>query len=164
MLRMSELSQAGVWQALRRVLDPEIPVLSVVDLGIIRRADLAGGAVRIQMTPTYSGCPALVVMQDEIRRVLQEAGAQSVDVETVLDPPWSSDWLTEEARVRLREYGIAPAPLHGGWLEIVWSEPALCPRCGSAHTQVKNAFGSTACRSIHVCQSCHEPFEAFKPL
>jgi ring-1,2-phenylacetyl-CoA epoxidase subunit PaaD len=161
---MSALNEAGVWETLRHVPDPEIPVLSVVDLGIVRSATVEGTAVQVRITPTYAGCPALFVIQDEIRRALREAGADSVSLETVLDPPWSSDWLSDEGRQRLQEFGIAPAPRHGGLLEIIWSEAVVCPHCGSGDTEVKNAFGPTACRSIHVCRACHEPFEAFRPI
>ncbi|MGH2626712.1 MAG: 1,2-phenylacetyl-CoA epoxidase subunit PaaD [Anaerolineales bacterium] len=161
---MSRLSEAEVWRALQSVPDPELPALSVVDLGIVRRASVEGGDVHIRLTPTYAGCPALAVIREDIRRALLEAGAGSVQLDVVLDPPWTTEWMSEDARRRLREFGIAPPPRHEGMLEIVWSDPFVCPRCGSGDTEVKNPFGPTACRSIHVCRSCREPFEAFKPM
>lgn len=162
--RVTQLSEAEVWRALRDVPDPEIPVLSVVDLGIVRAASVEGADVHVSLTPTYAGCPALTVIQEDIRRALHEAGAASVELDTVLEPPWTTEWLSEDARRRLREFGISPPSRHGGILEIVWSDPAVCPRCGSSDTEVKNPFGPTACRSIHVCRACREPFEAFKPM
>lgn len=161
---MTRLSEAEVWRALGTVPDPEIPFLSVVDLGIVRAALVEGSDVRIRLTPTYAGCPALTVIQEDIRRALLGAGAASVHLEMVLEPPWTTEWLSEDARRRLREFGISPPPRHEGVLEIVWSEPAVCPRCGSDNTEVKNPFGPTACRSIHVCRACQEPFEAFRPM
>lgn len=161
---MTPIREVDVWRALRGVADPEIPVLSVVDLGIVRQATVEGGEVRVQLTPTYAGCPALAVIREDIRRTLLEAGAQSVQLDIVLEPAWTTEWLSEDARRRLREFGISPPPRHTGELEIVWADPAVCPRCGSTDTEVKNSFGPTACRSIHVCRSCQEPFEAFKPI
>jgi ring-1,2-phenylacetyl-CoA epoxidase subunit PaaD len=151
------------WDALRRVKDPEIPVLSVIELGIVRGLERAGEGVRVRITPTYSACPAMAAIASEIRSALLAAGAGEVEVETVLDPPWTTDWIEARAREKLRRYGISP-PAPAGRLEVVWDAPVPCPRCGSTATEVRNEFGPTACRSIHYCRDCREPFEGFKPI
>ncbi|HFQ93544.1 MAG TPA: phenylacetate-CoA oxygenase subunit PaaJ, partial [Anaerolineae bacterium] len=116
------------------------------------------------MTPTFSGCPALRVMERDIAAKMKELGFASVEVRTVLSPPWSSDWITEEAREKLKKFGLAPPPRHGGRIEITFYEPAACPYCGSENTAVKNDFGPTLCRAIYYCNDCQQPFEQFKPL
>jgi ring-1,2-phenylacetyl-CoA epoxidase subunit PaaD len=153
-----------IWQALRRVMDPEIPVVSVVDLGVIRQVELTSNGVRISMTPTFAGCPALDVMVRQVRATAQSLGFEPVDVEIVHDPPWTTDWLSEETKDTLRSFGLSPPPEHGGNIDLVLAEPAVCPYCGSSDTVLKNRFGSALCRSIHVCQACNQPFESFKPL
>jgi ring-1,2-phenylacetyl-CoA epoxidase subunit PaaD len=161
---MSVLSTDAVWKALEEVSDPEIPTLSVVDLGIIRSVGVDGETVTVAMTPTFAGCPALAVMRAEIKQRLLAAGAQRVEVRLVLAPPWSSDWITSRGRAQLRAAGLAPPPYHGGAPADVWDAPAVCPYCGSQDTRVTNNFGSTLCRSIYVCDGCRQPFEQFKPL
>ena len=136
---------------LDKVPDPEIPAVSVVDLGIVRGVRPAPPAVLI--TPTYSGCPATHAIAASIRAALDEAGFDNVNIENVLAPPWTTDWITERGRVRLERYGIAP-PREGG--------PVACPRCGSADTEVISQFGSTPCKALWRCLSCHEPFDRFK--
>lgn len=153
-----------VWRALEGVMDPEIPVVSVVDLGVIREVELSGGQARITMTPTFAGCPALDVMVEQVRAAVQALGIEGVQIEIVHSPAWTTDWLSEEAKEKLRSFGLSPPPEHGGDIELVLDDPAVCPYCGSADTVLKNRFGSALCRSIHVCQSCHQPFESFKPL
>ena len=174
---------------LERVRDPEIPVLSIVDLGIVRDARVDEGMATVVITPTYSGCPAMVEIRRDIRAALEAAGFRSVRVETVLHPAWSSDWLTDKARESLRRYGIAPPPPPGtarhpdstagaakGDSTAAGAHPATavarecrdstagaeCPRCGSAKTRVISDFGSTACKALHKCRACLEPFESFK--
>ncbi|MFD1611852.1 1,2-phenylacetyl-CoA epoxidase subunit PaaD [Sphingomonas tabacisoli] len=134
---------------LAEVPDPEIPALSVVDLGIVR--DVSDEAVTI--TPTYSGCPATLAIEQSIRAALDHAGLQNVAVRTVLSPPWSTDWITPEGHEKLRAYGITP-PTSGGTVE--------CPRCGSTHTQEVSRFGSTPCKAQWRCRDCLEPFDRFK--
>jgi ring-1,2-phenylacetyl-CoA epoxidase subunit PaaD len=153
-----------VWQALEAVKDPEIPVVSVVEMGIVRQVSLDSDHVRVQMTPTFSGCPALQVMRDEIEAEVRRMGVAEVTVETVLFPPWSTDWITEEARQKLRAFGLAPPPRHGGNLAVTFFEAVACPYCDSNNTSVKNTFGSTLCRAIYYCNDCQQPFEQFKAL
>ena len=154
-----------IWQALDEVKDPEIPVVSVVEMGIVRAVNVSGENVTVTMTPTFSGCPALQVMKDDITAKLVELGVEQVEVETVLSPPWSTDWITDEAKVKLRDYGITPPTPAGddGLIQLELS-PSQCPRCGSFDTATRNTFGPTLCKSIHTCNSCLEPFEAFKSL
>lgn len=154
-----------VWQALQGVMDPEIPVVSVVDLGVIRSVEVqSSDGVHIMMTPTFAGCPALDVMVRQVRATVESIGFDSVGIEIVHDPPWTTDWLNEEAKEKLRSFGLSPPPTHGGNIDLILDEPAACPYCGSSNTVLKNRFGSALCRSIHVCQACNQPFESFKPL
>lgn len=154
-----------IWAALAEIPDPEIPPVSLVDMGIIRDVAVAeDGHVTVTMTPTFSGCPALHVMRQDIVRKLHELGFTDVTVETTLHPPWSSDWISDAGRARLKAFGLAPPPRHGGQIEVVFYDPVSCPYCDSADTTVKNDFGSTLCRAIYYCNSCQQPFEQFKPL
>lgn len=153
-----------IWEALEGVKDPEIPAVSVVELKVARQVEVVGSHVRVTITPTFAGCPALSAMRDEIKRTLLGLGFESAEVSLRLDPPWTTDDLSQETLARLRQFGLSPPPKHGGNVRLVLEQPAACPYCGSDDTQVKNDFGSTACRSIHVCNNCRQPFEAFKPL
>lgn len=155
--------EARVWQALADVKDPELPFLSVVDLGIVRWVDMEAGTVGL--TPTYTGCPATEVIGLAIANKLAEANID-LRIEQRLSPAWSTDWITAEGRAKLAEHGIAPPPKasrnkHGLFEENV---PLRCPNCGSANTELVSAFGATACKAMHRCLSCAEPFEAFKCL
>lgn len=155
----------AVLELLHAVKDPEVPVLSVVELGVVRGAEVDGNRVTVTITPTYSGCPALQVMEQEITAALENAGFEEVAVKTVYSPAWTTDWIPESAREKLRAYGIAP-PGAAGATELVTLGPTVrtitCPFCGSANTARKSEFGSTACKSLHVCNSCRQPFEHFK--
>lgn len=154
-----------VWEALHEVKDPEIPVVSVVEMGIVRNVEASGENVTVAMTPTFSGCPALGVMKSDITLKLRELGFEKVEVRTVLSPPWSTDWITDEAKQKLADFGIAPpAPATDDGLIQLELSPAQCPRCGSFDTTTRNTFGPTLCKSMHTCNSCREPFEAFKSL
>ena len=156
---------------LASVADPEIPVISVLDLGVVRSVEVdAGGALAVGVSPTYSGCPATAVIKADIRAALEGAGFARVRVHDVLAPPWSSEWISAEGRRKLAEYGIAPPPgrparahgpagAHGSEGEA--GEPA-CPRCGSADTELVSEFGSTPCKALHRCRACLEPFDCFK--
>ena len=149
---------ARAWQVLRGVPDPEIPVLSVVDLGIIRHVRAAADGVEVGVSPTYSGCPATEVIRRHILDALLRAGirAQAIDV---LSPPWSSDWISAEGMRALRRYGIAPPrPVASAAHDL----PPACPRCESTRTEKVSEFGSTPCKSSHRCLACLEPFERFK--
>jgi ring-1,2-phenylacetyl-CoA epoxidase subunit PaaD len=155
------------------VLDPELPVLSIDELGILRDVtEDDQGRVHVQITPTYSGCPAMETIRTDLVDALTSAGYQHVSVEFVLSPAWTTDWISDEGQRKLREYGIAPpgaAALPGGAVPIRLvrrppAAPVACPHCGSAHTDRLSAFGSTACKSLYRCLDCREPFEHFKPL
>ena len=162
---MVNVTTDAIWQLLDEVKDPEIPVVSLVEMGIIRQVELAGETVIVTMTPTFSGCPALQVMKTDIEARLRAAGIGAVEVRQVLDPPWSSDWITADARQKLKQFGLAPPPRHGGNLqEILLVDTVACPYCDSTNTTLKNSFGPTLCRAIHYCHDCQQPFEQFKPL
>ena len=158
------LSLAAIWAALEDVMDPEIPVISVVDLGLIRRVEVEDGRVLVSMTPTFLGCPAFDVMRTDVETRLLALGAPVVDVQLALAPPWSSDWITERGRAQLKAFGVAPPIRHNGLIQIIFSEPAACPHCGSNRTEQRNAFGATLCRALYYCFECRQPFEQFKAL
>ena len=153
-----------VWDVLGRIQDPEIPVVSLVDLGIIREVSVEGSAVTVRMTPTFAGCPALHAMRQAVVDDLGAAGFGPVRVEIVFSPPWSTDQIAPAAREKLRSFGLTPprVPAEAAFLHL--QEPVECPRCASLETELRNAFGSTPCRTIHYCRSCQTPFEGFKPL
>lgn len=149
------------------VLDPELPVVTIEDLGILRDVtEDDQGRVHVQITPTYSGCPAMETIRTDLEQTLTAAGYQSVDVEFVLSPAWTTDWMSEEGRAKLAAYGVAPpaarAATDGGPVPLTLS--VRCPQCGSLDTRESSRFGSTACKSLWVCQSCREPFDHFKTL
>jgi ring-1,2-phenylacetyl-CoA epoxidase subunit PaaD len=158
------LPAEAVWQALRGVMDPEIPVVSVVDLGVIRSVEVAGGHVTVAMTPTFAGCPALAVMQAAVEQSVRGLGADSVEVRLQLTPPWTTDWMNDTARAKLKALGLAPPPVHGGLIQLILDEEATCPYCGSAQTELRNSFGPTLCRAIYYCNACQQGFEQFKAL
>jgi ring-1,2-phenylacetyl-CoA epoxidase subunit PaaD len=154
-----------IWDILEAVTDPEIPVLTVTDLGIIRAVELhENGELEVIITPTYSGCPAMNTIEVNIRAVLQEHGFERVRVTTVLHPAWTTDWITARGRQRLLEYGIAP-PVDGSVDKnaLFQRGPTVaCPQCGSADTEMVSQFGSTACKALYRCRACREPFDYFK--
>ena len=148
---VKELDKAAIMAVLEEVLDPEIPVLSITDLGIVR--GLAENPPRVRITPTYTGCPATVAIEFAIREALDAAGFRDVHIERVLFPPWTTDWISERGRERLKTYGIAPPDP---------SATAQCPLCGSSDTEEVSRFGATPCKAQWRCKSCLEPFERFK--
>jgi ring-1,2-phenylacetyl-CoA epoxidase subunit PaaD len=155
-----------VWDALAEIPDPEIPVVSLVDLGVVRDVQVRNGQVHVEFTPTFLGCPALEVMRDEMARRIEELGAE-VDIEVVRDDSWSSDRITPEGREKLRAAGFAPpAPRteSGPTLLQLQRAPLRCPYCGSTDTALENLFGPTPCRSIRYCHGCRQPFEQFKTI
>ncbi len=153
-----------IWQALDEVKDPEIPVVSLVEMGIVRDVTVNDTRVIITITPTFSGCPALHVMKADIVQRLKMLGYANVEIKTTFTPAWSTDWITESARAKLREFGLAPPPIHRGDLNVMLLEVATCPYCGSTNTSLRNSFGPTACRMIYYCNACNQPFEQFKAL
>ncbi len=158
------LTPAAILEALDDVKDPEIPVVSVVELGIIRAVQVDGDRVTVDMAPTFAGCPALAVMQSQVAERVRQMGASDVVVRLVLAPPWSTDWITEGARAKLSQFGLAPAPRHGGLIPLMFPDDAYCPHCGSSNTTLKNSFGPTLCRALYYCHGCQQPFEQFKAL
>jgi ring-1,2-phenylacetyl-CoA epoxidase subunit PaaD len=155
-----------VWRALAEIPDPEIPVISLVDLGVIKRVEVEDGRVRIDFTPTFMGCPALEPMQRAMEEKVAALGAEP-EVRVVLDDSWSTDRITPEGREKLREAGFAPpSPRPVGKLDLVQLRTGVfrCPYCGSTETRLENLFGPTPCRSIRYCNTCRQPFEQFKTL
>lgn len=152
-----------VWQLLDEVHDPELPTLSVVELGMIRSLGMKEDRLIISLTPTFSACPAISMIKQEITSKLAEAG-YNAEIRISHYPPWSSDWISAQGREKLKAFGIAPPPLHQGTLEETLAQPAACPHCDSQETILKNDFGSTLCRAIYFCQTCRQPFELFKPM
>lgn len=161
---LSSFDEADVWDALQAVKDPELPAISLVELGVVRAVAVDGTAVTIALTPTFAGCPAFHTMRSDVERCVLALGATAVEVRRVLAPAWSSDDITPAGRRKLHDFGLAPPVQHGGLLAIALEAPARCPRCGSFDTLLRNAFGSTLCREIHTCRRCEETFERFKPL
>jgi ring-1,2-phenylacetyl-CoA epoxidase subunit PaaD len=160
------LTEAQVWEALGEVEDPEIPVISVVDLGVVRDVKVEDGRVRVEFTPTFLGCPALEVMRAQMAAKIAELGAEP-DVEVIQDDSWSTDRITPAGREKLREAGFAPpAPREAGAPTLVQLESNAfrCPYCGSSDTALENIFGPTPCRSLRYCRSCRQPFEQFKTI
>ena len=154
-----------IWKILETVSDPEIPVLSVLDLGIVRAIDTdAQGNLIVTITPTYSGCPAMDMIAVHIKAALQDEGYDQVTIKTVLEPVWTTDWMTDAGRQKLLAYGIAPPVSSTVDKNALFAEgPTVkCPQCDSAHTQMLSQFGSTACKALYQCQSCMEPFDYFK--
>ena len=156
--------RSHAWDIAAQVLDPELPVVTIEDLGILRDVtEDDQGRVHVQITPTYSGCPAMETIRTDLVEVLSQAGFRQVCVEFVLAPAWTTDWMTDAGRVKLAAYGVAPpAPRHDGPVSLALS--VRCPQCGSLDTRESSRFGSTACKSLWVCRSCREPFDHFKTL
>ena len=160
----------AAWMALAEVLDPEVPALSVVDLGLVREVIEHQDGLEVVLTPTYSGCPATELIEQNVLDAVLAAGLGPARVTTRRAPAWSSDWISDEGKRKLREYGIAPPgpslPDGSRPIRLVGrrAEAVPCPRCGSGRTEQLSAFGSTACKSLHRCLDCREPFEYFKPI
>ena len=160
----SETLRRHAFEIAASVVDPEIPVLTIADLGVLRDVSIIGGTVEVSITPTYSGCPAMNVIALDVERALRRAGIAPVRVKTVLSPAWTTDWLTNEARRKLAEYGIVPPqPDARASRRALFAVEALaCPRCGASETERISEFGSTACKALWRCNACREPFEHFK--
>lgn len=160
--------EAAAWAVLATVPDPEVPALSICDLGIVREVHSSLGGTQVVLTPTYSGCPATEVIAESVRSALLAAGLGPVHVKHRLAPAWTTDWISAEGRRKLREYGIAPPdglrPVGDDTRVRIRPRQLACPRCGSFDTERLSAFGSTACKAMHRCLACREPFEHFKPI
>lgn len=155
-------SRDEILQWLGQVADPEIPVLSITDLGIVRDVEI-GETITVSLSPTYSGCPATEVIEQNVLDALHEHGVDDVEIRRVLSPPWTTDWISDEGRAKLRDYGIAP-PERGAGKRALLSGglDVACPRCGATATERISEFGSTACKASYRCRECLEPFEYFK--
>jgi ring-1,2-phenylacetyl-CoA epoxidase subunit PaaD len=161
---MNKLSAEQILIKLGEIEDPEIPVISIVELGVVRNVEWKDSSLEVTITPTYSGCPAMKAMEDDIIEVLNELGIEKFEIKTILSPPWTTDWITDEAREKLREYGIAP-PLKSTadkFSIMGKSRDISCPQCGSGNTSMISQFGSTACKALYRCEDCREPFDYFK--
>ncbi len=157
----------AIWDALANVLDPEIPAVSVVDMGMIHNVRVEDAHAHVTFLPTFTGCPAIAVIEDDITRAVRSVpGVDEVTITPSFDPPWTTGRITEEGRAKLREFGLAP-PTEGGPVlisQIGLPEVALCPFCRSKNTRNENAFGPTPCRAVYYCDDCRNPFEQFKPV
>ncbi|MCU0398707.1 MAG: phenylacetate-CoA oxygenase subunit PaaJ [Cyclobacteriaceae bacterium] len=154
-----------IYSWLEEVKDPEIPVLSLVDLGVITRVEVTGEEVKIEMTPTFVGCPAMDLMKQEVLDVLNNNGVKKAEVIISFKEPWNSDKISEKGRQALKQFGLAPPPSGKNlFTDLDVLEHAQCPRCNGNHTELRSPFGPTLCRSIHYCLDCREAFEQFKPL
>ncbi|TND07836.1 MAG: ring-1,2-phenylacetyl-CoA epoxidase subunit PaaD [Bacteroidetes bacterium] len=153
-----------IWNVLQEVPDPEIPVISVVELGVVRAIEKSGEKIIVSVTPTYTGCPAMKMMEDDIVSKLKEKGYTDIQLRTVLSPAWTTDWLSDATKEKLRRYGIAPPEKSTADKNALLGKPreVKCPRCGSAHTSMISQFGSTACKALWKCDDCQEPFDYFK--
>lgn len=161
---VQEKGEVRIWQLLESVKDPEVPVLSVVDLGVVRKVEQDEEGWIVTITPTYSGCPAMQAIEDDIHSMLREYGFSPVKVNTVLTPAWTTDWISQEARQKLQDYGIAPPEEATSDKSFLTGQPksVTCPHCKSEDTELISQFGSTACKALHRCKTCLEPFDYFK--
>ncbi len=148
--------------AVSDVCDPEIPVLTIADLGVLRGVEVVDGRIEVTITPTYSGCPAMNMIALEIELALARAGIEGATIRTVLHPAWTTDWMSEDGRRKLRDYGIAPPSPGSGWRALFGQEIVACPRCASNDTERLAEFGSTSCKALWRCEDCREPFDYFK--
>ena len=153
-----------LWKILEDVKDPEIPVLSLIDLGVVRNIEMQGEVPHVIITPTYSGCPAMMEMEEDIKTRLMAEGFKTVEVKTVLTPTWTTDWITEKGRVALQEYGIAPPEQATTDKSALLGQPrqVTCPQCKSTNSEMLSQFGSTPCKALYRCKMCKEPFDYFK--
>lgn len=165
MIESQNIATKKIWELLETVNDPEVPVLSVTDLGIIRDVKINDNEIEVVITPTYSGCPAMDVVSMNIRLVLLQYGFRNVKVTTVLSPAWTTDWMSEHGKEKLKAFGIAPptAKQQVCHTELFHEGEAIqCPRCNSYNTRLISQFGSTACKALYACEDCKEPFDYFK--
>lgn len=162
-----EIKESRIWEILAEIPDPEIPVLTILDLGVVRKVAFQDESPIITITPTYSGCPAMQRFEKDIEEAMLNNGYQGTSVETVYEPAWTTDWISQEGRKKLKEYGIAPPEESSKDKKSLFYETELkvtCPRCNSKNTNLESQFGSTACKAMYTCKDCLEPFEYFKCL
>lgn len=160
------VTESDIWKLLEEVSDPEVPVLSVIDLGVVRSVQLIDSkTVQLVITPTYSGCPAMQYIERGIREILEHNGFTSITITTSLSPAWTTDWLSENGKKKLKAYGIAP-PENEIDKNVLFAAPTVvpCPQCNSKNTRMVSQFGSTACKAHYQCNDCLEPFDYFKCL
>jgi len=155
------MESSEIIEYLSEIRDPEIPVLSITDLGILRSVEISDEKVTVKITPTYSGCPAMDMIRDEIRDSLMSHGVVNFSIEQVLSPAWTTDWMTDSGKQKLQEYGIA-VPAKSGCFLTAEDHPESCPHCHSTHIEMISRFGSTACKALYRCLDCKEPFDYFK--
>ena len=156
------LTSENIYSLLSEIPDPEIPVITISELGILRSVEMENDKVVVTITPTYSGCPAMKMIEDEIKKSLKENGIENVSVKMVYTPAWTTDWMNDEAKEKLRKYGISPPGKLNKLNSISGDSAVSCPRCGSKDVKLVSHFGSTACKAIYTCNNCREPFDQFK--
>lgn len=157
-----DLARERAWAAAARVVDPEVPALTIADLGVLRSVEIADGVAVATITPTYSGCPAMQMIGLEVDLALEKAGFARRRVDTVLAPAWTTDWMSEAGKAKLKAFGIAPPLPRAGRAALFGVDEIACPLCGSADTERLSEFGSTACKALWRCRTCREPFDYFK--
>jgi ring-1,2-phenylacetyl-CoA epoxidase subunit PaaD len=164
MVRLISQEEQALWNILDDVKDPEIPVISLVDLGVVRKAEIFEDKIQITITPTYSGCPAMKVMEEDIRMRLMMEGYKNVEINTVLSPAWTTDWISEKGKTALRAYGIAPPEQATNDKNVLLGHPkqVTCPHCKSRNSIMLSQFGSTPCKALYKCNDCLDPFDYFK--
>jgi ring-1,2-phenylacetyl-CoA epoxidase subunit PaaD len=162
MVIKSNISTSIIWQILENVTDPEVPVLTITDLGIVRDVKLNGNDVEVVITPTYTGCPAMDMIAMNIKLALIAKGYHNIKIISVLAPAWTTDWMTEDGKRKLKEYGIAPPQLLIKGADNLSNPVIKCPQCNSSNTKLISEFGSTACKALYQCNDCKEPFDYFK--
>jgi ring-1,2-phenylacetyl-CoA epoxidase subunit PaaD len=156
---------AAIWDLIKEIPDPEIPVLTITDLGVIRDVSMEGTKVIVTITPTYTGCPAMNQFEDDIKSTLVKNNYPEVEIKITYDPPWTTDWLSDEAKLKLQKYGIAPPEertTDKKYLIGASKKNVICPQCKSPNTKMISQFGSTACKALYQCEDCKEPFDYFK--
>lgn len=158
------VTEQEILTALDDVKDPEIPSISVVDLGIITAINIKGDAVKITMTPTFSACPAIKILEQNVKERIAQMAVSDVQVVTNFDTPWNSNMISDKGRAALLKHGLAPPPKHEGYFELDVLSDVACPFCGSRNTTFESPFGATLCRAMHYCKNCRQAFEQFKPV
>lgn len=158
------ITKEDILNALDDVKDPEIPTVSVVDLGIVSNVNVENDVVNITMTPTFSGCPALRIMEQQVKERVEQMGVKEVYVKTTFDVPWNTNMITEKGLAGLLKHGLAPPSKHEGYIELDVLSDVACPFCGSRNTMMISPFGATLCRAMHYCKNCSQGFEQFKPV